>query len=59
MQTELKPCPFCGEPPELCEWLKGWSIDCLNDNCLVHPDTPIFGMRGEAIEAWNKRVGER
>lgn len=57
--NELKPCPFCGYEANLSnetikreDGKKFWSIEC--PNCGVILDRVI---RGEVIEAWNRRTG--
>ena len=56
MTSELKPCPFCGNPPIFKElnglYLRGCSrgYPC--------PEPVIFDSKAEAIETWNHRPGE-
>ncbi|MBQ7220776.1 MAG: Lar family restriction alleviation protein [Synergistaceae bacterium] len=56
MDEELKPCPFCGSIPEVCEAENDGEllkmVACLN--CGVS----TFASEDEAkvIEAWNRRV---
>ena len=44
--TDLKPCPFCGETPEL----------CCNDTMVKHKE--CFKHILFTIDEWNTRVGE-
>ena len=60
---ELKPCPFCGGEPVIGVYGDYFKISCLEWLCPcnpVLPDTPgsFFKSKAEAIEAWNRRVGE-
>jgi Lar family restriction alleviation protein len=56
----IKPCPFCGEKPEIREWLvEGYEqvkIMCMTDECHVQPS--VFGDKKAMVEAWNQRNGE-
>ena len=62
MNAKLKPCPFCGgEAKIVVDYpLKSndelFAVICTNDNCLVQPEPPYYVGKGEAIEAWNRRV---
>lgn len=59
MIPDLKPCPFCGEEPEMEPWHGGGPdkqmISCSNEQCRVTPmvcgETPE-----EAAEYWNTRA---
>lgn len=60
---ELKPCPFCGEQPELDEWHYGdagecitFMVQCKNENCTCRPFTQEYIRVLPAIEAWNRRA---
>ena len=55
---DLKPCPFCGETPSLVRWGNEWDVECISNDCLIVPETGLFKTKIEAIEAWNRRVGE-
>lgn len=53
MKEELKPCPFCGEEElEVTVYSLGWFVICPNCE-VVTANRPT---KGQAIEAWNKRV---
>ena len=55
--TELKPCPFCGEPPELFSFKDGrYLVNCVNPDCDVYPYTRIHDSAEAAAEAWNRRA---
>jgi len=59
MSEPIKPCPFCGEIPEIVHEKNGsvW-IGCNNTNCPVrNVETDDFAAKEEAIEAWNTRKG--
>lgn len=50
MNEELKPCPFCGEPPQTWHELDATWVFCGNSDCVMHDDYSI----GE----WNFRPAE-
>lgn len=60
--SELKPCPFCGGEAEVVytEWCAMYTVRCMDEyyNCEAMPETRHFVIEREAIEAWNRRVGE-
>ena len=40
------------------KWHKIYDVICENVDCICHPDCPkVFADKEEAIEAWNRRVG--
>lgn len=57
---ELKPCPFCGEPPKINEYhgsaIPEYSVDCMNDNCPAYAGSSLKETKEETIEAWNTRA---
>ena len=53
--TELKPCPFCGGEAEV--WVSNVT-DRTVIYCKVCDAQIMKPNEQEAIEAWNKRVGE-
>lgn len=56
-EPKLKPCPFCGGAILLKEIaLMGWFVACDNEDCRAI--MAYFDTEEEAIEHWNKRVGE-
>lgn len=56
MSNEIKPCPFCGEIPEIHEDRQGWWVDCINDYCPTQPhNQEPYHMKKDAISAWNSR----
>ena len=64
MDSELKPCPFCGakefdEDEPLNVWFVSedddeWRVEC--DRCGANTGWFNRQSREEAIEAWNKRA---
>ncbi len=65
-EETCKPCPICGEQPEIkhriekvdIKWICFWSVRCDSFkpvNHFVDVTSPIGGSREEAIEAWNTR----
>jgi Lar family restriction alleviation protein len=68
-QSELKPCPFCGEPAiVVCNKYRHdqflFSVQCGNtrseglDTCPVIPSTYEYTEKTDAIDAWNRRHNE-
>jgi hypothetical protein len=61
MSEELKPCPFCGQPPELKEFKNECEypikIYCGNHDCRWYMGTH-FETKDEAIGSWNHRPRE-
>lgn len=57
--TDLKPCPCCGEKAHLIEHLRfevmAYKIACVS--CSI--GTSLHSKLQEAIDAWNKRHYER
>lgn len=58
---ELKPYPFCGERPHFHSDIgrMGISIGCDSYICAVQPVTRWCNTAEEAIEARNRRVGDK
>ena len=55
--SELKPCPFCGEEPEIFDFTDGrFIVQCSNSDCDVYPYTKIHHDKADAITAWNQRA---
>ena len=54
-ETELKPCPFCGEIPKLhrSNFSEKYRVRCEN-GCGA--ETAPFGVKEKAILAWNRRA---
>lgn len=61
MNTELKPCPFCGGEGAGTKWHHGyWSVQCgyycdARRSDLCFQDWGEFDTEQEAIDAWNRR----
>lgn len=58
LETDLKPCPFCGkvpvpEPSGINN--DGLLIECANDKCGVQPHTS-WAPPQAALAAWNRRA---
>ena len=54
---DLKPCPFCGKPPETNpsgENGSGLIIECITPGC-VNPHTSYY-HHASAIAVWNRRA---
>ena len=59
LENETKPCPFCGMKPQVVKPSFMWSIGCQTINCFCNIGmNPLFKTKEEAIEAWNKRLGD-
>ena len=64
MNTELKPCPFCGGEGAGTKWLYGyWAIQCgyfcdARRSDLCFQEWGEFDTEQEAIEAWNRRISD-
>jgi len=55
-QDELKPCPFCGQKPDVWDTNEGlFYIDCINEDCTIKPGTPEPRRLSEAMLIWNRR----
>jgi Lar family restriction alleviation protein len=64
---KLKPCPFCGEYPEMSfevidEDINGqtyncYTVMCVNEDCHLSIVT-VKDNEDDAIEAWNRRKNE-
>ncbi len=52
---ELKPCPFCGEIPQI-KITTGYTIIiCQNENCFSMPNASAFTEK-DALNKWNTRL---
>lgn len=58
--TDLKPCPFCGETPEMVEEERlnnaRYFIKCSNEKCKMVVETLYSTERKRARETWNHRA---
>lgn len=57
---QLKPCPFCGDYPELQEWVTEdgitfFIVACENEDCPIRPFTQKYIRKKPAFDAWNTR----
>ena len=54
---EPRPCPFCGQKPEVKEWEydngSDWRVQCINENCSG--GEYITSTLDKAISEWNKQ----
>jgi len=62
-EPELKPCPFCGEKPELlpsealnAKWHNQFTVCCSINANGCGSTSRYADSKQEAIKAWNKRV---
>lgn len=64
MTEELKPCPFCDGPGEVCPIPIEGDDDCFEVAC-INMDCPVVLTTGpctsieEAVRYWNTRYGEK
>jgi len=59
MSEGLKQCPFCGKYPQTVvddETEEKFGVKCFNCGGAIYPEKDTLD---EAIEAWNRRAGER
>ena len=57
METELKPCPFCGGEAKIQEYNGGFAaVGCSNGRCYMHPHAFGFPSAEDAAERWNRRA---
>ena len=62
LETDLKPCPFCGK--RATEWASSdvtgldmmWAVGCENNGCAVNPHA-VHKHLVYAIRQWNRRKG--
>lgn len=52
--TDLLPCPFCGQTPNIGPFASAITIHCANDDCDVGVETSAT-TETVAVEQWNKR----
>ncbi len=59
IDVTLKPCPFCGEKPEVVETrdygMNVYTIHCTNRKCLLYFGVAPYQQASEVIQAWNWR----
>ena len=54
---KLKPCPFCGGEAKLNLLLGNYCVTCKSCMGAIFPATGM--TEEEAIEAWNRRAGNK
>lgn len=62
MSIELKPCPFCGQLPNVEQEGQNLKIACTNPKCEMHPttrwrSTAKYGEQ-RVFDMWNMRDGK-
>ena len=59
-ESQLKPCPFCGEKVKLYVSVngKGYNASCSNTECRILIITETSDSPEEAIKVWNTRSAE-
>lgn len=53
-QTELLPCLFCGNQPEIDEYQGEWRVSCYQEDSHSFCTTD-YGSKEKAISKWNSR----
>jgi len=57
MNTQLKPCPFCGGKAELSSYgFRGYSANCANYDCIGWTVKRLNPSKNDAIREWNRRT---
>ena len=51
---ELKPCPFCGSPPQIIEHFP-YKVYCSNTHCICSSVPMGFMSVEDAVKVWNAR----
>ena len=54
-ESELSPCPFCGDEATTFKAEERYYVACVNDDCIASCPMNSFSSEAEAIAAWNKR----
>ena len=60
-EMELKPCPFCGEEPQVIRikgkdgWRDRFTVRCPYDHGGCGAEGGMYHSEAEAVEAWNRR----
>lgn len=62
-QSELKPCPFCGEKAHLTTWARAendllYMVECDNERCPIQPMTAYHKIKDVIVDEWNRRAGD-
>ena len=56
----LKPCPFCGERPNVNTWGDNgktmYLIECENASCAIKPMTDYHVSLKIVVQEWNRRA---
>ena len=61
---KLEPCPFCGNEPTIScfkgkdGWRDRYAVICRYDEGGCGAESGLYHYEAEALEAWNRRVGE-
>jgi Lar family restriction alleviation protein len=64
METELKPCPFCGEDGTIIirkgknGWRDRYAVLCDYEHGGCGSESGWYHYEAEAIEAWNRRADD-
>ena len=59
-KPDLIPCPFCGSAGRVyCVKISGeilYAVECVNEECEMHPQTCLHDTPMQAAEVWNQRA---
>ena len=53
---KLKPCPFCGEIPEIHGSNNKYYTTCINPSCKIVVETVNKNTKAEVVKDWNTRA---
>ena len=56
MQTELKPCPFCGGDIRFVHPKNFWAVFHSKIGCILFGIIGFYESKKSAREAWNRRT---
>lgn len=59
-KPDLIPCPFCGSAGRVYTVKVGdtllYAVECVNEECEVHPMTALHDKPQQAADVWNQRA---
>ena len=59
--SNVKPCPFCGELPdvEYFDDIKKYWVTCNNPKCRIQPHTDAHASKAVVVREWNRRKEDK